>query len=256
MPGTAELLNEFIIKAKDILRDNLTGIYLHGSLAMGCFNEKVSDIDLLVVIRDDITYETKREFMDMVVSLNDKAPQKGIELSIVKESVCDPFIYPTPYELHFSEAHLDRYLSAPDDYIRKMNGADKDLAAHFTIIYHRGKTLYGKEIKDVFQEVGSEYYLDSIIFDIQDAKEDILTNPMYIILNLCRVLAYKKDGLILSKKEGGEWALNSILCLEYKNMILTALEGYKTGDPISVNDKDALNFSGHMLELILGNDVL
>lgn len=28
------------------LQDKLTGIYLHGSLAMGCYNPESSDIDL------------------------------------------------------------------------------------------------------------------------------------------------------------------------------------------------------------------
>ncbi len=32
--------------------ENLIGIYLHGSLPMGCFNAEQSDIDLLVVIAE------------------------------------------------------------------------------------------------------------------------------------------------------------------------------------------------------------
>lgn len=144
-----ELLADFIKNSKNILGNNLTGIYLHGSAAMGCFNDKKSDIDLLVVVKNDISKEIKRQYMDMVVTLNREAPSKGIELSIVKETVCKSFIYPTPFELHFSIAHLNWYLSNPEDYIDKMNGTDKDLAAHFTIVYHRGKTLYGREIKSV-----------------------------------------------------------------------------------------------------------
>ena len=34
--------------------------------------------------------------MDMVVEINKLAPVKGIELSVVKEDVCNPFVYPTP----------------------------------------------------------------------------------------------------------------------------------------------------------------
>ena len=189
MSGLKELLDGFILDSKNILCDNLIGIYLHGSLAMGCYNEKKSDIDLLVVVKNDVPREIKRRYMDMVVALNHKAPSKGIELSIVKEAVCRPFVYPTPFELHFSAAHLNWYLLNPEDYIEKMNGTDKDLAAHFTIIYHRGKTLYGKEIKSVFSEVSSKDYMDSIWLDVKNAKEDIIDDTMYIILNLCRVLA-------------------------------------------------------------------
>ncbi len=91
-----------------------------------------------------------------------------------------------------------------------MNGVDKDLAAYVTVIYHRGKCLYGKEIKEVFEKVSKEFYFDSIWNDVKNAQEDIITNPTYMILNLCRVLAYKQSGLILSKKEGGHWGINNV----------------------------------------------
>ena len=32
------LINSFVERSKDILKENLVGVYLHGSLAMGCFN--------------------------------------------------------------------------------------------------------------------------------------------------------------------------------------------------------------------------
>lgn len=245
-----KLLDDFVMNSKIILSNNLVGIYLHGSAAMGCFNEKKSDIDLLVVVKNDISKEIKRQYLDMVVSLNHEAPSKGIELSIVKESVCKPFVYPTPFELHFSIAHLNWYLSKPEEYIEKMNGTDKDLAAHFTIVYHRGKILYGREIKSVFSEVSSKDYMDSIWFDIENAKEDIIENTMYIILNLCRVLAYKKERLILSKQEGGEWAIHYISNPEYKKMIISALEEYKTGNAMSINNTDAVKYAEYMLKHI------
>lgn len=260
MSELKELLDDFILSSKNILHDNLIGIYLHGSLAMGCYNNRnvssvshiypKSDIDLLVVVKNDISREIKRRYMDMVVALNDRAPSKGIELSIVKETVCKPFVYPTPFELHFSAAHLNWYLSNPEDYIEKMNGTDKDLAAHFTIIYHRGKTLYGKEIKSVFAEVSSRDYMDSIWLDIKNAKEDIIDDTMYIILNLCRVLAYKKEGLILSKQEGGEWALRHLFDPQYKKAVQLALEEYKTGNDMSITQADAVRFAEYMLKHI------
>lgn len=60
MSKLKELLDDFILNSKNILYDNLIGIYLHGSLAMGCYNEKISDIDLLVVVKNDVSRETKR----------------------------------------------------------------------------------------------------------------------------------------------------------------------------------------------------
>lgn len=244
------LLNDFILQSQTILGDNLIGIYLHGSAVMGCFNTRKSDVDLLVVVKDEVSKEHKRKFMDMVVALNERAPEKGIEMSIVKEAVCNPFVYPTPFELHFSIAHLNWYRSNPEEYVERMKGTDKDLAAHFTIIYHRGKTLLGKEIKEVFSEVSSETYMDSIWSDIAEAKEEIIENPMYMTLNLCRVLAYKRDGLILSKQEGGEWAVKCLKKPEYKALVTAALKEYQTGETMAVNNSVAMEFAEYMLEQI------
>ena len=147
------LLHEIVDKSKKILKDDLTGIYLHGSLAMGCFNPDKSDIDLIIVINNSITDLQKLQFMNYVVEWNKTAPDKGIELSIVRKEYCQNFLYPTPFELHFSNAHLQWFIDDPTDYIHKMNGTDKDLAAHFKIIKEYGVVLQGEEIEDVFADV-------------------------------------------------------------------------------------------------------
>ncbi len=85
-----------------------------------------------------------------------------------------------------------------------MNGTDRDLAAHIMITFHRGQCLWGEAIQDVFEDVGEKAYLDSIWRDIEHADEDIVETPVYTALNLCRVLAYKREKLILSKQEGGQ----------------------------------------------------
>lgn len=243
------VINSFVEESKNILQDNLIGVYLHGSAVMECYNPLKSDIDLIVVVKDTVTDTVKRSYMDMVVELNAKGPVKGIEMSIVKQSVCSPFAYPTPFELHFSVAHLYWYGKDPDDYISKMKGEDKDLAAHFTIIINRGKCLYGVPIKDVFDDVPVQDYIDSIWNDIADAEEEITDDPMYLILNLARVLAYMKNGLVLSKKEGGEWALNNIP-EKYHSLIKAALSEYVGDTDISYDMIPAKDYAGYMVEQI------
>ena len=247
------VIKNFAEKSKEILQDNLVGVYLHGSAVMGCYNPAKSDIDLIVVVKDSIPDAVKRSFMDMVVELNGKGPAKGIEMSIVRQSVCSPFVYPTPFELHFSVAHLDRYRKDPDDYIAKMKGVDKDLAAHFTIITHRGKCICGAPIKEVFADVPVRDYIDSIRNDIADAEEEISDNPMYLILNLARVLAYMKDGLVLSKKEGGEWARNN-LPEKYHGLIRDALCEYADATDISYDTNLAKDYAGYMVGEIASRD--
>lgn len=183
------VIDEFITVTKEIIGSELTGIYLHGSMAMGCFNPIKSDIDLLIVIKNDITGVQKMEFMKQVVKLNEQASEKGLEISIVKREYCKPFVYPTPFELHFSPMHLQWFRENPENYVENMKGEDKDLAAHCTIISRCGIVLYGESVEDVFGEVSKKDYVESIWLDVEGAREEITDAPMYMTLNLCRVLA-------------------------------------------------------------------
>ena len=247
------MLEQFLAGSRETLGYNLTGIYLHGSAVMGCFNPEKSDLDLLVVVKEEISDDAKRQFMELVVELNKQAPAKGLELSIVKEAVCNPFVYPTPFELHFSVAHLNWYQSNPQDYIEKMKGTDKDLAAHFTIICHWGEVLYGKEISEVFAPVPQKDYLDSIWCDIENAVEEIAENPVYLTLNLCRVFAYVKEGLITSKQEGGEWGHKNVSRPEFKDLIEAALKEYQGNITMMFDETVAKEFAKYMLGEIKDN---
>lgn len=245
------IINKLTEKTQEILKDNLTGIYLHGSAAMGCFNPYKSDIDVIIAVNDKMTKETKRKLMDAIIELNSMAPEKGLEISVVLRTVCKPFVYPTPFELHFSPMHLNWYLNDSDEYIEKMNGEDKDLAAHFTVINSRGKCLAGAPISSVFGIVPGEYYMDSIYEDVRGAEADIKEAPVYFILNLARVLAYKRDGLVLSKKEGGEWALAK-LPAKYRNLVLTALADYEDEHVHEYIGDCTEDYAGYMLNQICG----
>ena len=72
---------------------------------------------------------------------------------------------------------------------------------------------------------------------------------MYLTLNLARVLAYKKEGVILSKKEGGEWALAN-LPEEYHPLIEAALKEYSDAVPVEYDLELAKQYAGYMLSRI------
>lgn len=243
------ILDKIVDKSREILETKLTGVYLHGSMAMGCFNPDKSDIDLIIVIENDISDTQKIMLMKHIVDLNGQAPPKGLEISVVKREYCNPFVYPTPFELHFSPMHLQRFIDDPKEYVENMKGEDIDLAAHFTIITKYGIVLWGEKIENVFAPVPRQNYIDSICADIENAAEDILEQPIYITLNLCRVLAFVEEGLCLSKEEGGKWGIEH-LPPEYRSMIAEALECYASDKAMAVEKKRANDFVKKVMGLI------
>ncbi len=233
-----------------ILGDNLVGIYVHGSIAFGCFHEEKSDIDFIAVIQSKIDSPTKLKILNCLKEIWPFCPPKGIEMSIVLKKYCLNFEYPTPYELHFSKDWLKTYLLSPmvmcGDELKK----DKDLAAHFTVIRNCGIVLWGEPIQEVFGEVPRDFYIDSIKGDILNADEEILKNTTYITLNLCRVLAYLQDNKILSKEQGGKWALKNIDD-KYHLLIKEALNDYRAMGQVNVKDDIKVSFSKFMMNEIM-----
>lgn len=246
-----DLLDKIALAAKNILGETLTGVYLHGSLAMGCFNPAKSDIDLILVIKGEMTDWQKRQFMESVAELNAQAPAKGLELSVVKEEVCRDFVYPTPFELHFSPAHLQWWQEDPEGYIQRMKGTDPDLAAHFTIIRKYGIVLAGAAVEEVFGPVPGEAYLDSIRLDVENAPEEVQDNPVYVLLNLCRVAAWVEESQILSKQQGGEWGL-AHLPVKYQPLISNALSAYRSEGEMHPDAALAQEFCREMLGRLEG----
>lgn len=213
---------------QDIFQEQLCGIYLHGSMACGCFNPQNGDIDLIVAIDGEFDDKAKLEFMNRLVEINEKAPAKGIELSVVQQSSCRDFRHPCPFDLHYSNKHKNLWKEDPQAYIQTLQGEDPDLAAHYAMIKNRGQTLYGIDSDQMFAQVPDQDYFSSIYSDVKDCDSMVLIDPVSTILNLCRSIAFAKDKLYLSKKEGGEWALENLGPI-YKRIISSMLEAYQQG---------------------------
>jgi predicted nucleotidyltransferase len=242
-------IEQLLAIVQGALQDNLTGVYLHGSLAMGCFNPARSDLDLLVVTRQQISLETRRALVEALLRLS-RNPSP-IEISFLGVRQMIPWSYPTLFDLHYSEDWRGLYLSqlANSDW-RNWNNKlqqDYDLAAHITITRARGICLLGQPIDTIFPPVPAQHYIDSIWHDFLIARIDIMNNPPYFVLNACRVAAYLLEKRICSKEEGGVWALN-VVPEAHTNLILQALEMYRGGEEKPFDAAALEQFGAYMEE--------
>lgn len=228
---TSSLLNDLVERSRECLGENLVGVYLHGSLAMGCFNLASSDIDVLIVVKDGMELEDKQDAGNSFIELIKNFPANKLELSIVTLDALKNFQYPTPYELHFSNENVENFTGGKFDLMKHRE--DADLAAHFVITKNRGICLFGEPIEAMFPDVPDEYYLKSIVQDFDCSYNNVANGqdegtchvPIYAVLNACRMLGFIEDGLIASKKEGGKWAMEH-LPKEYRSVIREALNEY------------------------------
>ncbi len=244
----SELVENISIQFQNILKENYVGMYLHGSLATETFNWDKSDVDFIIVVKKNPFLETKIKLIEVLLELNNYAPKKGFEMSLVLAEVCKNFIYPTPYCLHYSNLYIKEYIYDIRRTCMQMKGNDKDLAVHFKMIKSCGKKISGKEIDEVFGVVSNEYYMDSVLSDLKDYEESILDNPIYAVLNLVRTLAYLEENVLLSKKEAGKWGVSHLK--EHFTLINEALICYSGYKEMKVNTVDLKNFAKDLLKRI------
>jgi hypothetical protein len=235
-----------------VLGAQLVGIYLHGSLAMGCFNPGRSDLDLLVVTAERMSLTVKRQIVEYLLACSQQ-PQP-LEISFLARAQLHPWRYPTPFDLHYSEMWRSAFTHDLASGTWPAGIADEhpdpDLAAHITLLHARGICIAGAPIATVFPPVPADDYRASIAGDIHDGLASIAANPVYTILNCCRTYAYLCEGCILSKAEGGRWAL-PVLPAGLCQPVAAALAAYRSEAADPGFDAAELNaFAAHMRRVL------
>lgn len=235
-------------RIKEIIDDNFVGFYIHGSLAMGGFNPKRSDIDILVVMEKPLKLEEKRSLAQFFLDYS--SSPYPIEVSFLSKKQLMDWQHPCPFEFHYSEHWRERYendlFQGTYQYINEVIQTDPDLAAHITITNYRGICIEGKPIDKVFPKVPLDDYLSSIMGDYLECIENIAEDPIYCSLNMLRVLWFLDEGVISSKQEAGDWGQRN-LPMKLRNTVKKAAENYADG-------KDSWSFE--KFELLLLRDYI
>jgi hypothetical protein len=233
----------------DLMGAALAGVYLHGSLAYGCFNPDASDLDLLVLASRPLLRDTKLGVAQ--ACLRWSLQPMPIELSVLAQTDLAPWQYPTPYQFHFSEAWRERLTADTTSaaWLRwpsGQQGTDPDLAAHVTLTRARGIALLGKPPAEMFPDVPPADYLASITADSEAALTQPLTNPVATVLNLCRVAWYLRAKVLSSKEEAGVWAQEAVRAA-HKELVNQALAVYRGSTEPVVWEAETIRRFGHQV---------
>jgi predicted nucleotidyltransferase len=217
----------FVRGVRQILGPNVAGIYLFGSLAMGGFNLRASDADLLVVTATRIALASKREPAHLLLKFS-KNPTP-LEVTFLSRAQLHPWRYPTRFEFHFSERWRRKFTVDLRGAIQEFAQAkDDDLAVQVPLAKERGKRLYGENAEQVLPEVPRANTVDSAVNDFVWARRRSRRFPVYFVLNSCRIAAFLQTGRFYSKEEGASWALDRFPSKQ-RTTVRRALSAYRRG---------------------------
>lgn len=244
-PTVNEFLEMLLANVRESLGDRITGIYLHGSLANGGFDEH-SDIDVIVMTRGslpDDRFEALRDMHQRIARLDSPWALQLEVAYIPQDLLCQAAPPVTQYP------HLDR---GPGEVLHKMvPDLDWNITRH--VLRERGIILTGPDPKTFLEPVPAEELRLAVRRGIPVWFTPILNDPSeiskrgdqaFFVLTTCRMLYTLEHGEILSKPAAAEWALGS-LDTTWKPVIERALSnrrqnGNSAADPGDIRDTLAL----------------
>ena len=202
-----QFLNELTTLLRRALDPELSGIYLHGSLAMGGFCAERIDLDVLAVVERSREPAQLERLGREIALLAATCPAQRLELSLITRAAIGCGMLEVPYELHYSPYWHERILAGQVDYT--LPRTDSDLPAHLYHTARRGTILFGTPISEVFGEGNRALFLRAVLVDLRWILEGaLLQQPAYGVLNICRALQLLEgDPGPRSKVEGGLWGL-------------------------------------------------
>jgi hypothetical protein len=199
------LLQEMAADFSVILRENLVGIYLWGSLTYDAFDETCSDVDCIGVTRRDLD---EGEFSELDEWFKNKAEinrwVKRIEMRFVidrqfldKSSRCCGFYHYT--------GKLVRH------------GSDGNPIVWMNI-GKSGVTLCGKDAKLIAPHVSDQCLHDALLLELNYLQENLTRNVgdrsdkafiynAYAVLTACRILYSARHKTLVSKDQAYSWAM-------------------------------------------------
>jgi predicted nucleotidyltransferase len=242
-----KVLRETLSEVHAILKGNLIGIYLYGSLAMGCFSPRSSDIDIILVVDKRLSKEQRKKIIEYLRGACSK--DRRIELSIIRADALQNPQYPMMVDLHYE------YWGNVFE-----NKKDREILSNLYTTRKRGFRVWGKPIKELFSRIPAQYHLRSVIEDIEHTRRYLHEKPesigynvqVYWVLGSCRILTFIREERVLSKLEAGHWGL-AHLPEEYHSTVERALSLYRgrKKEDHAWNPKELDAFADYMTERIL-----
>jgi hypothetical protein len=179
----------------------LVGAYLHGSATLGGWVAARSDVDLLIVVRDDAPKTAHTAVEQVLVEHGPGSPGTGLECSVVSLTQARSPSPPWPFLVHVAASLGDEPSQVRGDSLE----GDRDLLMHYSVCRAAGIALLGPDPREIFGPVLRpdvlEYLADELRWGIANAPE------AYAVLNACRALIFANHGDLVSKIAGGQIAV-------------------------------------------------
>ena len=216
----AEQLAMVLEIARTVLGDNLIGVYLHGTTGAEALRP-TSDLDVLVVIGQPTTEAERRALVLGLAEVSGSPEPRGrwrpVELTVVRQSMVNPWRYPPERELQFGQWERRRYLAgyvpAPEP--------DPDLAVLVSAALAADRPLLGPPAAAILAPVPAADLRRSVVAGVPGLLAGLEGDVRNVLLTLARIWFTLATGEIRSKDAAASWVLDHLKDLAPADRVAT-----------------------------------
>ncbi len=245
-PHINQLLERLLAHMQAILGKKLIGLYLHGSLVIGDFDDDISDIDLLAATASDID---EREFDAL------KKMQDDLVLTHQQWDNRMEIAYLSLQALKTFKTHTSKLaIISPGEPFHIVD-AGKDWLLNWYIVREKGVTLFGPPPQGIIEPITKEEFIQTVKEHMQWWKEHIYEirrrpEQAYAILTMCRALYTHRHGEQVSKVQAALWAEKALP--EWAATIQNALRWRQAWREEDVGHEAALPETRRFVHFVIG----
>ncbi len=195
---------------KEILEQDLLGIYLYGSSIVGGL-QKYSDIDLFVVSNRATTHEEKTKLVKTLLKISGiymKSKERPIEITIVQKSEINPWHYPPKFDFQYGEWLRDQFEHG--DIEPWPTKEMPDLALLVTQILLASTTLEGPAPDQLLCKIPYKDFIAATTDALPGLMTELGSDTRNVLLTLARVWSTVATDMISSKPTAADWAINHL----------------------------------------------
>lgn len=197
------LLTELLFGWQSILKGNLLGVYVYGSLVWGDFDETTSDIDVFVALNQEITPQEFEALDNLHNELVKDFPVWNDRIEVA---------YASYKMLQHYKTGIGRIAVISPGESFNIKNAGTDWLINYYLLQNKSLILYGPKPKSIIAPVSNSEFVAHVKKQAIEWQEwvvhtkDSLGYQYYAVLTLCRamyVIHHHEQG---SKLKAGIWA--------------------------------------------------
>ncbi|HAT4455392.1 TPA: DUF4111 domain-containing protein [Legionella pneumophila] len=207
---TERQIDQCLNLVKEILGQDLLGVYLFGSSILGGL-QKYSDIDLLVVSDRSTTHEEKTKLAIKLLQISGvymKSTKLPIEMTIVEKAEINPWHYPPNFDFQYGDWLRKQFESG---IIEPWPTKEMpDLAILITQVLLASKTLLGADPDQLLCKVPYKDFIIATTDALQNLMSELNSDTRNVLLTFARIWSTVGSDTIRSKPAAANWAIDHL----------------------------------------------